>query len=161
MRGFISLAFLIHMCLAQDPAVFQFRSGEFRVSESVLNAVVVIENVGNTAESGILSVNVADGTAVSGEDYAPTAGLRVSFSSGDASKEVTIPIVNDDAIEGDETIQLSLRLLGPSRPSATIGGVGSATVLIIDDDVPRVRPLWWAVWSASRQLRRLQAFVCS
>lgn len=136
MRGFISLAFLIHMCLAQDPAVFQFRSGEFRVSESVLNAVVVIENVGNTAESGILSVNVADGTAVSGEDYAPTAGLRVSFSAGDASKEVTFPIIDDDVIESDETIQLSLRLLGPSRPSATIGSVGSATILIIDNDVP-------------------------
>ena len=83
------------------------------------------------------SVNVADGTAVSGEDYAPTAGLRVLFSAGDASKEVTIPITDDDVIESDETIQLSLRLLGPSRPSATIGSVGSATILIIDNDVPR------------------------
>lgn len=37
-----------------DPAVFQFRSPEFDVSESVLNAIIVIENVGNTAESGTL-----------------------------------------------------------------------------------------------------------
>lgn len=136
MKGFISLAFLIHMCLAQDPAVFQFRSGEFSVSESASNAVIVIENVGNDAESGTLSVNVADGTAVSGEDYAPTAGLRVSFSPGETSREVTIPIIDDDVVESTESIRLSLRLLGPSRPSATIGSVASATVLITDNDGP-------------------------
>lgn len=83
------------------------------------------------------SVTVADGTAVSGEDYVPTAGLRVSFSSGEASKEVNIPIIDDDVIESDESIQLSLQLLGPSRPSARIGSPASATVKIIDNDKPR------------------------
>ena len=56
----------------------------------------------------------------------------VSFANGDtASKTVSIPIINDGAVEPSETVNLAL-----SNPTggATVGTPGSAVLTIVDDD---------------------------
>jgi hypothetical protein len=53
------------------------------------------------------------------------------FAAGETSKLITIPIVNDALVEGNETFQLTL-----SNPTgASISGPSVVTVTIVDNDV--------------------------
>lgn len=49
-------------------------------------------------------------------------------------KEINIPIINDDAVEGEESFVVTLQLHGPSRPSAALGARTRLTVIIEDND---------------------------
>jgi Calx-beta domain/Domain of unknown function (DUF4214) len=83
--------------------------------------------------SGTTSVNYAtsDGTATAGSDYTATNGT-LTFAPGELSKNVTIPILNDNVFEnGNETFTLTLS--GPSAASVlTIPN--TSTITITDND---------------------------
>lgn len=74
-------------------------------------------------------------TAHTGQDFLPLESQQVTFSSGDARKEVSIPILNDDEVEGEESFLVNLELHGPSRPSAALGERTTLTVIIEDNDI--------------------------
>ncbi|KAJ7353938.1 hypothetical protein OS493_031078 [Desmophyllum pertusum] len=116
------------------PGVFQFRVSEVRVSESASPVVIVIENIGNTAQSATLRVSTADGTATAGQDYIGISNQQVNFTSGDGVKEVSTPIIDDDEVEGNETFVVHLELQDPSNPSATLGPKSNVTIIIVDND---------------------------
>ncbi len=86
---------------------------------------------GSSAGAVSATVNLTDGTATAPGDYTNTL-ITVNFANGDtAPKTVTIPIVNDTLVEGNETLNLSLG----SPTGATIGTQNTATLNIVDDDV--------------------------
>ncbi|NCQ75846.1 MAG: hypothetical protein GPI98_20145, partial [Microcystis aeruginosa W13-13] len=112
-----------------------FTSSTFSVNENgtpVANVTVQRTN-GN---EGTVSVNVllSDGTAVFPNDYNSLA-IPVVFGPGETSKTVIIPIVNDSDFEGNETVNLTL-----SSPTggATLGTQTTATLTIVDNDLPTV-----------------------
>jgi hypothetical protein len=82
--------------------------------------------------AGAVSVHYAtsDGTAHSGSDYAPRSGT-LSFSRGDASKTISVPILDDGVHE--ETESFGLALTSPSGAAVT-GNDLTATAAIADDD---------------------------
>ena len=82
----------------------------------------------------VSSVSSSDGTAVQNEDYLPLSNERVSFLSGQSTIAIDVPILDDFWIEGSESFTVSVRLFGPSRPSASIGPRSSITVVIVDND---------------------------
>lgn len=71
-----------------------------------------------------VSYSTSDGTAQAGSDYRTTSGIA-SIRAGNTSKVVSIPIIKDKAVEGDETFNLNL-----SNPqNATIAdGTGVGTI---------------------------------
>jgi hypothetical protein len=72
----------------------------------------------------------ADGTATAPADYTATSGT-LTFAPGETAKTVTVAVVGDTLVEGDETF--SLVLSGPVN--ATLGaGQEQATATIADDD---------------------------
>ncbi|MEA5578075.1 Calx-beta domain-containing protein [Anabaena sp. UHCC 0451] len=77
-----------------------------------------------------VKVTPSNGTATQSSDYNGTP-IVVSFNSGQTSQTVTIPIINDTQIEGNETVNLTL-----SNPTggATLGTQTTATLTIIDND---------------------------
>ena len=81
---------------------------------------------------GVVSVALImnDATATASDDYINTP-IIVSFTNGETSKTVTIPIVNDAEFESDETIRLTLA--NPSGGSR-LGEIDSAILSIIDND---------------------------
>lgn len=82
-----------------------------------------------------VTVNYATsgGTATSGSDFTPTSG-QLTFAPGVTSQTFRVPITNDTALEPTETFNVAL-----SSPSgATLGTTTTATVSIIDNDVPAV-----------------------
>jgi len=75
-----------------------------------------------------VSYTTADGTATSPADYARASGT-LTFAPGETQKSVAVSVVGDLAIEGDETLTVTLS----SPTNATIAS-GSATGTITNDD---------------------------
>jgi parallel beta-helix repeat protein len=74
--------------------------------------------------------------AAEGDDFSPSAGT-VSFAPGQTTASVTVPIVGDATIEGDEYLVVSFR----DPIDARIGGFwGLGIAAIVDDDGPVVVP---------------------
>jgi subtilase family serine protease/alpha-tubulin suppressor-like RCC1 family protein len=119
--------------IVDDDLELNFSSRSYRASENGLPAAHISIN-----RSGLLSVPVAvtlvarNGSATAPHDYLDTP-IVVAFAPGEASRTVTLPVVDDDAFEAEETILLSL--VDPSN-GATIGSQGSATLTITSDDWP-------------------------
>ena len=80
--------------------------------------------------SGTVTVDyaTADGTATAGEDYTATTGT-LTFSSGEQTKTISVPLIDDAIDEGQETFTLTL-----SNPSQARILDGEATGTIINSD---------------------------
>ena len=70
----------------------------------------------------------AEGTATAGEDYTSTSGT-LTFAAGEASKTVSVPILDDDLDEGNETFTLTLSNVEGAREGDLV-----ATGTISNDD---------------------------
>jgi Calx-beta domain-containing protein len=117
---------------AAGPGVIKFDEATFEVAESAGTAVVRVERSGG--ESGAVTVHYAtsDGTAAAGQDYTAVSGT-LSWSAGDGTvKTFTIPITDDTASEGAETVHLALS--GPTGGAAIDSARGTADVVILAND---------------------------
>ena len=87
-----------------------------------------VTRTGSTAATLSVLFSVG-GTATPGADYLNLPG-SVAIPAGSATATITVTPVNDTAVEGDETVVVTL------SPSAayTVGAPGSATVTIASDD---------------------------
>ncbi|MDB9535626.1 choice-of-anchor L domain-containing protein [Dolichospermum planctonicum CS-1226] len=90
--------------------------------------VFTITRTGSTNNALTVSYTIS-GTASTG-DYSPIPST-VTFLAGETSKTVTINPVNDNLVEGRETVILSLI----SGTNYSLGTDNSATVIITDNDV--------------------------
>lgn len=75
------------------------------------------------------------GTATSGGDYTPPANLEVILPAGQTSVTVPITTIQDDDIEADETLSVT----ATSGTGYIVGAPSTATVEILDDDLPELR----------------------
>lgn len=93
--------------------------GTFTVSLAAANAsdVTVQYSVGGTATQGV--------------DY-EALGSSVTIPAGGTSAAVEVRPIDDDAVEGDETVVLTLT--GTSSTDVPVGTPSSATLTISDDD---------------------------
>ncbi|HEV7373446.1 MAG TPA: DUF4214 domain-containing protein [Pyrinomonadaceae bacterium] len=110
------------------------------VSEGAGRAEVVVTRAGDhsTAVSvnyatsdtaGLTNCDVVNGVASSRCDYATAVGT-LRFSSGETSKTISIPLVDDSYAEGRESFTIAL-----SNPSgATLSSPTTATITITDND---------------------------
>ncbi len=117
----------------RTPPEIQFTSPSSSGAEGVspVSIPVVLSSV-----SGLIAAvdySVTGGTSEGeGMDYFLKAG-RLTIPAGDTSATIDILITDDDAVEGDESILVSL-----SRPmNATLGGNTMHTHIIIDNDETR------------------------
>ncbi len=116
-----------------SPGTLSFAAAEVSAAEDSGAANLQVRRTGGS--QGAVSATVAsdDGSATGGEDYTPVSTV-VHFAAGDAAaKNVAVPLLDDNELEGDETINLAL-----SAPTggATLGSPSAATVRVLDDDVP-------------------------
>lgn len=122
---------------ANDLPVFgriQFRQASFSVAENGGSLTVEVVRVGGA--DGVVSARVGsrDGSATAGSDYEAVSAV-VSWANGDAGvRQVSIPIVDDTSVEGNESFTL---VLGEFSGGAGAGSPATATVTIVEDDLPR------------------------
>jgi len=87
-----------------------------------------------TASSDTVSVDFTtrDGTATAGRDYLAQAGT-LQFAPGQTRRVLSVPIVGDGLLEGDETLTIELANVSTNARL----GVASATGTLLDDEAAR------------------------
>jgi len=95
-------------------------------------ATFTVTRVGSLAANLVVNYTVS-GTASNGLDYVLLPG-SVTIPAGQATAKITITPINDNLVEGPETVTVTLA----GAPLYNIGTPGQATATIIDDDVPAV-----------------------
>ncbi len=108
----------------------QFNNVSYSYNENAGNATITVTRSGGSAGAVSVNYTTADGSASATSDYTYTTGT-LSWTDGDTTaKTFNVPITNDNTIESNETVSLSL--LNPTG-GATLGTSG-ATLTIVNDD---------------------------
>jgi subtilase family serine protease len=97
-------------------------------SEAANSGKFTFTRTGSTANSLAVSYNIS-GTATNTSDYA-TIGNTITLQPGQSSVDLVISPVDDTAIEGNETITLTLA----ANSAYTIGSTSQGTITITDND---------------------------
>lgn len=94
---------------------------------------ITITRIGNLSQSASVNYTTMNVSAIAGADYTPISGT-LTFTMGESQKYITVPILNDNLNEGDESFLVSL-----SNPDSTvIAGPSTTRVTIVNDE----RGLW-------------------
>ncbi|MCL5097863.1 MAG: hypothetical protein M1608_10140, partial [Candidatus Omnitrophica bacterium] len=128
--GSISNATLTIVDNDYAPGRITFTATNFSALEDSTNAVITVKRSGGNV--GVVSVqySTADGTGIAGTNYYPAIG-RLSWADGDsAAKTFTIPLINNNIVDGNKTVSLILS----DFTGALAGSISNATLTIIDDD---------------------------
>jgi Calx-beta domain len=91
-------------------------------------ATVTVSLSGPSFEDVTVGFVTADDTARAGSDYTPVRDV-VTFAAGQTTRSVVVPLLNDGAVEGIESLRLILH-----DPVGAVIGDGEASVTIVDDD---------------------------
>src|SRR5262249_21162935 len=112
------------------PQTVQFNNATYSVIENGGTATITVTRAGGSSGSVTVNYATSNGTATAGSDYTTTSGT-LTFADGETSKTFTVPIIDDTAVEGNETINLTLSSPG----GAALGSQSTAVLTIQDDDV--------------------------
>ena len=111
-----------------------FDADAYSVSEGADNAVIRVVRLDGTKGEVSVVVRTQGGSASAGLDYGTISNVLV-FADGQTSRTVSVPIINDTLVEGNETVGL---LLSDPTGGATLG-VRQIAILNIVDDETQVR----------------------
>jgi YVTN family beta-propeller protein len=114
-------------------------SSTFTVAEDGGSATITATRTGGyNNEVSVRVYTYSGGTATSGVDYTPITTIPQNYMvwpEGDmANKTVTIPIINDSEVEGDETINFQIASIYYPTGCAFLGSKTTAVVTIVDDE---------------------------
>ena len=105
------------------------------VDEGASSVTLTVTLSHASAQTVTVDVATSDGTATAGADYAPLT-QTVSIPAGQTAVTLTVAIVDDAEVEGDETFHVTL-----SNPqNGVLGGMAQVTITIVDNDVPPATP---------------------
>ena len=115
-----------------SPGNISLSSSTYSVNENAGAVTITFIRTGGANGSVGVSYATSNGTALANSDYLTSAGT-VSWADGDAvSKTVTLNILDDNVVEGNETFSIAL-----SNPTggAALASPSNATVTILDNDL--------------------------
>ncbi|HVR40345.1 MAG TPA: Calx-beta domain-containing protein, partial [Thermoanaerobaculia bacterium] len=120
-----------------EPGQLVFSSATYSVGEQGGSVTITVNRInGSTGASSVqYTTNPGSATPGAGNDYTTTSGTLM-WNDGDAApKSFNVPILDDNAAEGNEQFTVTL-----SNPvNSTIGVPGTATVTITDDPAGTVQ----------------------
>jgi len=113
-----------------QPGTIALAAATVSVNEGAGNASFVINRTGGSDGSVTVTYATSNGSATAGSDYT-AVNTTVTFADGETTKTVTVPILEDTEVEGNETFILTL-----SSPTngASLGTTVSSTATIVDND---------------------------
>lgn len=107
----------------------QFSSATYSINEAGGSATINVTRTGGTA-SGTVNYSTSNGTATAGQDYTATSSVLI-IPENVTTTSFTVPILDDTAVEGNETINLTL---SQSSSAFTLGNPSTAVLTIVDND---------------------------
>jgi parallel beta-helix repeat protein len=121
-----------HCTSVTDAGVLAFASSSASAGEGAGTASVTVNRFSGSNGTVTVNYSTANGSATSGSDYTATSST-LTFGTGETSKSISIPILQDNVYEGNETFSVTLSSPGGG---ALLASPATATVTITDDDVP-------------------------
>lgn len=112
------------------PGVFGWSAPGYTVDEGTGLATFTILRTDGASGDASVDFRTLPNTATENLDYTGTGWQTVTFVDGETSKLVTVPIIDDSLVEGDETFTISLA----NPVNGTLGTATDATVTIHDND---------------------------
>ena len=116
---------------------FQFTSGGYQIDEDRSFATITIERTGGTSGTNadgsgdvFVAFTTTNGSAVAGVNYNYTTNY-LDFPVGEVLKTVYVPVMDDNVITTNLTV--NLRLSNPT-PGTSLGDQANAVLTIINDD---------------------------
>lgn len=106
-----------------------FTVANINVNENGGTATLTVNLSGKSQPTVSINFATVDETTNAGADYTPTAGT-LNFTTGETSKTIVVPIIDDAVAENLETFKVVL-----SNPvNASLGILPQSTVTIFDDE---------------------------
>ena len=125
--------------LVRSGGLFVFNTATYGVNENAGTATITVLRTGSSVGTASVSYATSNGTAIAGAscsagvDYLPASGT-FTWTNGDFNaRTFTITICNDGAIEGDETVNLTL---SNATGTGSLGTPSTAVLTIGTDDGP-------------------------
>jgi glucose/arabinose dehydrogenase len=116
---------------ATNPGVLALGDTQVSVNENGATANITVVRTGGSDGVATLDYTTLDGSASAGNDYTAKSGT-LTFASGVTSQVISIPILDDTLVEGNELFSVAV-----DRPTgATLRAPRTAQVTIVDNDVP-------------------------
>jgi len=126
----VSPPVIVFSGLSSRVSIGDISVAEGNAATTIANFPVTLSAPAATMQS--VSYALVDGTAQAGSDYVSTGGV-ITFAAGDTQAVVSVTISGDTLQEANETFSVVL-----SAPSSGVDILdGSATGMILNDDVPR------------------------
>jgi glucose/arabinose dehydrogenase len=116
---------------APSSGVFSVGDTAVTVNEDGAVANIRVNRTEGSAGRATLDFTTSDGSALAGEDYTARSGTLV-FEDGVTSQVISVPILEDTLIEGNEFFGVSV----DNPIGATLRAPRTSQVTIVDDDVP-------------------------
>jgi subtilisin family serine protease len=124
---------------AQSVSTIQLESAAINVGEAAGSTTINVTRTGDLAgfasvnyttsdTAGLTNCTVANGKASERCDYETAAGT-LRFETGESTKSIIVPVVNDALVEGNETFTITL-----SGVSGASLGTSTGTVTIVEND---------------------------
>ncbi|NJN66946.1 MAG: hypothetical protein HC884_09620 [Chloroflexaceae bacterium] len=110
--------------------IIHIRTATVMVNEADGSATITVERTGGSAGNVMVRYETLDETAMAGSDYPYWTGM-LTFADGQTSQSIVLPIADDAAVEGDESLLVLLReVVGGAR----LGTQRHARIRISDND---------------------------
>lgn len=110
-------------------AVIAFSNATFSATENT-SVTINLVRTGSTSTEVSVTCSTQDGSAVAGQDYVAKSDT-VMFAAGQTDATFVVELVDDAAIEGEETFTVQLSAPGSG---AILGTPSTATATIVDND---------------------------
>ena len=120
------------LAILDNDVGFQFSTNTFAMAENGGAVLVSIDRFGMITNEASVIFATVDGSARAGTNYLGTNQV-LTFAAGQTNQVISIPILDDAVIQGNQTAQLVLSGPTPTN-AASVGAISNATLLILDDD---------------------------
>lgn len=120
------------LTIKDDESSVTISNAAVSVNEAGTNVIITLIRSGALLTPVSVDFTTVNGTATNGLDYGATNGT-LAFAANVGSKTITIPIINDTIVEGNETF--GLRISNP-QGGVQLGATTNETVTIVDNDFP-------------------------
>jgi glucose/arabinose dehydrogenase len=117
--------------IAPNPGILALGETQISVTEGVTTANITVLRTGGSAGVATLDYTTVDDTATAGSDYVARAGT-LTFGDGVTSQVISIPILDDSLVEGNEVFGVAV----DNPTGATLRAPRTAQVTIVDNDTP-------------------------
>ena len=120
-----------------EPPTLLITNRNFNVMENIGNSGFVVSmRLSNPASQHVtFEYGLTAGSATESADYTQPTNRRKSIGAGDTTDSITIPILNDEIVEGTETFDLIIRITA-GAVFATNQTEKTVRISIFDDELP-------------------------